>query len=573
MNTQLYYYHIITCADIEKELEIRQAYPIVHEKNETCETRCARTDTGTGRNDKLESIPGSKNAELCPGAEGVGEFEGDGSFGVQWNNGRRRRYSIGRGSCERMSNDAEGMGGRVRAVGTYIPSTEGTMPAIYNGPYKLIVIHQGLRRRHWHLIYVSNNKQWGFNSRLGRIIRAGTYKNSSINCLPCLREYLYSGNGRQVLQDILSQELVETCQCARHSCGMDGIDKWTNEAYEIECAEGGDSVYGDEGSSPTEEHEGLVDAVGETSDGRSRKRSGDNTEVYGQNGKILHGRKNGKQSPEYGKNWNMYNRNTDIILLLCQNSAFSESEAMEVLARTPAGIEFICSKQYAERIKNYVHIARILVFQEPLKQRFERAKAKFIERHGNVWTDEYMDTANVYLKSIVKENGINLKLFAEVTFKHLQGKTGKRNNLFFIGPPSTGKTMIMTSLAECQFNFCRLTGLTPNSSFNFSGLLHSNACLMDECKLTENQFEQWKLLASGMPMSTDVKYKDRCDVQKCVLYTCSNYPIEMYCKVPMAKAAIDDRTFTFEFKKAVNGYLAIPPHTWEKLWNEHHLFI
>lgn len=119
--------------------------------------------------------------------------------------------------------------------------------------------------------------------------------------------------------------------------------------------------------------------------------------------------------------------------------------------------------------------------------------------------------------------------------------------------------MIMNSLVECHFNYCRLTGLTPNSSFNFSGLLHCNACLMDECKLTENQFEQWKMLASKVPMSTDVKYKDRCDIQNCILYTCSNYPIEMYCKVPMAKQAID-------FVWRLTGFANIPPHIWEKMW-------
>lgn len=141
------------------------------------------------------------------------------------------------------------------------------------------------------------------------------------------------------------------------------------------------------------------------------------------------------------------------------------------------------------------------------------------------------------------------------------GKTVKRNSLFFFGIPSTRKTMIMSSLIECQFNFCRLTGLTPNSSFNFRNLLHSNACFMDECKLTENQFEQWKLLASGMPVSTDVKYKDRCDIKKCILYTCSNYPIEMFCKVPNAKEAINERTITIHFRKQLQEYTTLsPPH-------------
>lgn len=83
---------------------------------------------------------------------------------------------------------------------------------------------------------------------------------------------------------------------------------------------------------------------------------------------------------------------------------------------------------------------------------------------------------------------------------------------------------------------------------------------MDQCKLTDKQFEQWKLLASGLPMSTGVKYKDRCDVRDVVLYTCSNYPIEMYCNVLMAQEAVKSRTITYELKSQCPWYLKISPH-------------
>lgn len=49
-------------------------------------------------------------------------------------------------------------------------------------------------------------------------------------------------------------------------------------------------------------------------------------------------------------------------------------------------------------------------------------------------------------------------------------------------------------------------------------------------------------------MSTDVKYKDRCDVKDVVLFTCSNYPIEMYCNVPLAQDAVNSRTIRYELK-------------------------
>ncbi|CAG4951060.1 unnamed protein product [Parnassius apollo] len=529
------------------------------------------TTGGTGRNGNmgLEQVQGGENKELCAGPEGIGGVADDGCYRVRWRDGRTRRYSVGGGSCERLGDYDESLGRRVHQVGTYIPSNESETSTIYNGPYKLIAFHQGVRRRRWHLIYVSHNRQWGFNSRLGRIIRNGTYKNTSINCLACIRKYLYSGNGRQVVQDILSDELVETCQCASHSCGMDGINKWTKKMYEAECTEGRNTVPGNEGGPSQAKQSRLVDAVDQTNDDNVRERDGNVAEIQREDQQILHGRQKRKYSIDCGQNSNSYDRNSDIILLLCENGAFTESEAMQVLTRTPQGIEFICSKQYTERIKNYIHIARILVFQESVKQRFERAKAAFEKQ--SIFTDEYLDNTYRILTDILKMNHIEAEKFATDTIKHFEGKTGKKNNLFFFGPPSTGKTMLATSLVESQFNYCRLTGLTPNSSFNFSGLLHTNACFMDECKLTENQFEQWKLLASGLPMSTDVKYKDRCDIEKCILYTCSNYPIDMYCKVPMARKAIEERTITYEFKVQLKEYIKIPPHAWEKLWSVYNL--
>lgn len=613
MNKQPYYYHIITTANIEEELKHLQVYPVVHYHEESCETKCERSScskakiddgrgdggratdpftesdggpidlttntngaNGTGRDwdTGLSEVSEGTTRSLCAGIEGSQQPESGGGLRVSWRNGRRRRYSKGTGSCERIQHDDSGLGQGV-GIGTYLPGPEGEIPTVYDGPYKLVAVHTGTRRRHWHLIYISYNRQWGFNSRLGRAIRSSAYKTTSINCVSCLRQYLYTGAGRQVLQDILCEELTAACQCASHTLGMDGDNKGTQENYEITSSEGGDAILYNEGEPSTEEYEGVVDATSQACQRELRKRLRDGDQIQPEASKILCRGKTNEHGGdlESRKDWQFYNRNSNIILLLCDSGAFSEATAMEVLTGTPEGIEFILSKQYAEKIKNYVHIARILVFQESMKQRFERAKVKFLKESPECTSQEYSDNTMRSFENLLKCNNINLENFFKMTFYHMHGKMGKRNNLFFFGPPSTGKTMVMNALVECQFNFCRLTGLTPNSSFNFSGLLHCNACYMDECKLTENQFEQWKLLASGMPMSTDVKYKDRCDVNACVVYTCSNYPIEMYCKVPMAKKAVAERTIEFHFNTIIKEHFKISPHVWETLWEKYGLVL
>ncbi|CAH2088625.1 unnamed protein product [Euphydryas editha] len=70
--------------------------------------------------------------------------------------------------------------------------------------------------------------------------------------------------------------------------------------------------------------------------------------------------------------------------------------------------------------------------------------------------------------------------------------------------------------------------LQPTSPYNFSSAFNRNAIFMDECKLTDNQFEQWKLIAGRQPMNTDMTYKSQHIVKDCIMYTASNQEIGTY---------------------------------------------
>lgn len=225
-------------------------------------------------------------------------------------------------------------------------------------------------------------------------------------------------------------------------------------------------------------------------------------------------------------------------------------------------------KKFNDRIKTALSISRILVFQEPNEQRIERCKSLQLKENPDVINPTTIEHHIRRLKYICRMNNIDERRFATLTKRHFFGQT-KKINLFFIGQPSTGKTMIMESLIQMHYNYERLTGLTAGSSFNFCSLVHANACFMDECKLTENQFKQWKLLAAGQPMATDVKYKNRTAVTNCRLYTASNYPIELYVNVPDAKQAIETRTYTFRFDHPTDEYTNISAYSWEEFWKRY----
>lgn len=63
------------------------------------------------------------------------------------------------------------------------------------------------------------------------------------------------------------------------------------------------------------------------------------------------------------------------MLYLCENQAFNEGEAIRLLCVTPQGIAMQFHRNFAERIKVALSIAKTLVFQESTRQRLERAKS------------------------------------------------------------------------------------------------------------------------------------------------------------------------------------------------------
>lgn len=439
-----------------------------------------------------------------------------------------------------------------------------------SSPWKLICLHKGgygAVREHFHILYVSRAKQWGHNSTFGRIIRSSQYKCEGITCLACLVEYLYSDNGREIIKNNLRRVDFEGCRCAVHQMG--------NQTELVDSGAGEDAERG----IGTSEMEGAQQGMGLGRVDNTTEQAGDVLPTDGRRRVECQQAHDspGKESPPgvrsaIGQRRGAkkdYITNAKLVLLLCEERAFTEGEGERMLTKTPEGIELLFRPRANERIKTAITIARILVFSETLKKRVERCRAYQRRLDPECCQEGNIQNGLKKLIEIIQNNDIDVADFAKNTFMHLTRQTGKRNNLFFMGPPSTGKTMIMESLVALHYNFARLTGLTPNSSFNFASLLNVNACFMDECKLTDNHFEQWKLLAAGSPMCTDVKYKERHNVENCVLYTCANHCIGQYVQVPEAYKAIDTRTIQYNFNKQINEYTMTSVFVWERLWQQY----
>lgn len=437
-------------------------------------------------------------------------------------------------------------------------------------PWKVISKHTGTKKLHYHIIYISTNEKWGHHTRFGQTIRNDTYKTKKITCLTCLLKYLSPSDDRQTLRDILTESDKRAFRCAAHSLGINFTQRPRQPQTQHNDPEGRSPIPTEQSTTSDQDDTGMVEDHFEADEnvpgdgGRERMELAQiQSQTDIQQGVSRKSRTNGAGRYRYN-----CENNNKLVLQLCEQRAFDEASAQRVLCATPEGIAIQFTKKFGERIKTAVSISRILVFQETSEQRIERCKQLQLKDNPNIENPEIIDWQIHKLRTILSMNGIEDRRFATLTKRHFYGQTKKKNNLFFIGQPSTGKTMIMESLVQMHYNFERLTGLTPGSSFNFCSLVHSNACFMDECKLTENQFEQWKLLAAGQPMATDIKYKNRTAVENCRLYTASNYPIELYVAVPEAYQAIKTRTYTFRFDYPLEEYTPFSAFTWEKYWEQ-----
>lgn len=506
----------------------------------------------------------------------AGNDEGDGNNDHGGQEDNNAEASTSRGQCDGPEETIEA--GGTTDLDDEISCTAAPggkrlrLPVANRTPWKFISHHTNTRQNHYHLIYVSSAKTWGHNSRLGKAIRNAQYKCGKITCIYCLLEYLTPGNDRQTLRDFLTQDDKTSFQCVHHSLGLN-VKGQKSQEYNSTSAnsERRNSILPQQ-STTSNEGLGTVDATD----------IGSHEDLYTDDGvrRVEHPQIQPTSSVQQGEpsNYGLTTRgrfaeyhkgNNELVILLCKNGAFNEAEAQRAMCATPQGIALQFTKKFEERLRTAICISRILVFQEPAEQRLQRAKELQLRTNDRASEPEEIQKLLRQLKHTLIMNDIDYRGFAKITHDHFYGLTKKKNNLFFIGPPSTGKTMIMESLVELHFNYERLTGLTPGSSFNFSSLIHSNACFMDECRLTDNQFEQWKLLAARQPMCTDIKYKNRTSVTDCILYTASNYPIEMYVQAPDAKAAIEARTNQYHFRYITEDYYKMTAFAWEQFWKDH----
>lgn len=113
----------------------------------------------------------------------------------------------------------------------------------------------------------------------------------------------------------------------------------------------------------------------------------------------------------------------------------------------------------------------------------------------------------------------------EEMIRAFDGDNGKLNTLVFVGPPSCGKTWLVTMFAQ----LARYTGYVRNWSdgdkFCFDNLANCRFLVHDECQFpmqAPEYFEAYKLLAAGQSPIVNVKFKSGTKVAPAPLFIMAN---------------------------------------------------
>lgn len=105
------------------------------------------------------------------------------------------------------------------------------------------------------------------------------------------------------------------------------------------------------------------------------------------------------------------------------------------------------------------------------------------------------------------------------------GENGKLNTLVFVGPPSCGKTWLITMFCQIARFYGHVRNWSQGDKFCFDNLTDCRLLVHDECKFPINApeyLESYKLLAAGQSPIVNVKFKSGTKIKPAPLFIMAN---------------------------------------------------
>lgn len=159
-----------------------------------------------------------------------------------------------------------------------------------------------------------------------------------------------------------------------------------------------------------------------------------------------------------------------------------------------------------------------------------------------------VDASLVWFDKIMEFNKIDPSTFVNDCFKVMEKILPKKNSIIILGPPNSGKTLVMSSLCKSAIFFSSCQNFTGNSSFEFQEMISSRCALINEPMITDKTIETMKNVLEGNPTNVDKKYHSAQLLPRTPCFITTNASLCYYTSNrAINKEAIIARCFSYNF--------------------------
>lgn len=164
------------------------------------------------------------------------------------------------------------------------------------------------------------------------------------------------------------------------------------------------------------------------------------------------------------------------------------------------------------------------------------------------------------ISDLLISNNIHPRDFAQSVQSVLKKTIPRKNCLLFLGPPSTGKSLLAKLIAQPLY--WGDVDANRNSTFPYEKCLNRQIVLEEEARITPDSIDSHKLLWGGEPFHVNVKHQTSRLLQRTpTIATMNSHP--KFCN-PVDVTALFERVYLFNMTKKVPAMPYII--TWQELY-------
>lgn len=152
---------------------------------------------------------------------------------------------------------------------------------------------------------------------------------------------------------------------------------------------------------------------------------------------------------------------------------------------------------------------------------FRSYNGKIMDRYHDV-TDS-AKRLEFYLLKQFGDDGALVYDFMVTLYKLLTHQSGKQNGMSFIGAPDAGKSYLVESICDLMMTYGTCSVMNKTNNFCFQSCIDVRLIVLDELNFDPHIYtDKLKLLLSGNPLCTSVKYKDDICIQRTPIIIMAN---------------------------------------------------